>query len=56
LKGGYVGRRLAKSRPGTREAIMDVKIGTFNLNNLFSRFNFRAEVEDASWTVLRSES
>ncbi|MEJ8645446.1 hypothetical protein WKI68_37945 [Streptomyces sp. MS1.HAVA.3] len=24
---------------------MDVTVGTFNLNNLFSRFNFRAEVE-----------
>lgn len=24
---------------------MDVTVGTFNLNNLFSRFNFRAEIE-----------
>jgi hypothetical protein len=24
---------------------MDVSVGTFNLNNLFSRFNFRADVE-----------
>lgn len=25
---------------------MDVTVGTFNLNNLFSRFNFRAEIEE----------
>lgn len=25
---------------------MDVKVGTFNLNNLFSRFNFKAHVEE----------
>ncbi|HEV2070344.1 MAG TPA: hypothetical protein VGR26_11160 [Acidimicrobiales bacterium] len=25
---------------------MGVKVGTFNLNNLFSRFNFSAEVSD----------
>lgn len=24
---------------------MDVKVGTFNLNNLFSRFNFAGEIE-----------
>jgi hypothetical protein len=24
---------------------MEVSVGTFNLNNLFSRFNFRARVE-----------
>ena len=24
---------------------MSITIGTFNLNNLFSRFNFRAEVD-----------
>lgn len=23
---------------------MDVTVGTFNLNNLFSRFNFRGEI------------
>jgi hypothetical protein len=25
---------------------MDVKVGTFNLNNVFSRFNFKAHVEE----------
>jgi endonuclease/exonuclease/phosphatase family metal-dependent hydrolase len=25
---------------------MDIKVGTFNLNNLFSRFNFKAHVEE----------
>jgi hypothetical protein len=25
---------------------MEVSVGTFNLNNLFSRFNFRARVEE----------
>jgi hypothetical protein len=25
---------------------MDVKVGTFNLNNLFSRFNFKAHVNE----------
>jgi hypothetical protein len=25
---------------------MDVKVGTFNLNNLFSRFNFKAHVDE----------
>ena len=27
---------------------MDLSIGTFNLNNLFSRFNFRADIDTAS--------
>ncbi len=27
---------------------MDVSIGTFNLNNLFSRYNFEAEIESIS--------
>lgn len=27
---------------------MDVKVGTFNLNNLFSRFNFAGEIEALS--------
>ena len=24
---------------------MDVEVGTFNLNNLFSRFDFKAEID-----------
>ncbi len=26
---------------------MSIRVGTFNLNNLFSRFNFRGEVDEA---------
>ena len=30
---------------------MDVSVGTFNLNNLFSRFNFEAQVDASSMTT-----
>jgi hypothetical protein len=34
---------------------MQVAVGTFNLNNLFSRFDFRADVSTASASTVKVE-
>jgi predicted extracellular nuclease len=36
----------AGNRPVEQEAAMVLSVGTFNLNNLFSRFNYEAEVSE----------
>lgn len=35
---------------------MQVSVGTFNLNNLFSRFNFEADVSTATETTVETKT
>jgi hypothetical protein len=44
---GGAKRSVPANETDDQEAAMVVSVGTFNLNNLFSRFNFEADVSTA---------